>query len=92
MGSQKVTSPVSQGSHLGSISHLPKNAVGASRSRRDRARERDAPTTNLQLGDAPSHLNLMPLRRNPVSQSISSLLPFEMLLKPIALVLQQTCH
>ena len=24
-----------------------------SRSRRDRARERDAPTTNLQLGDAP---------------------------------------
>jgi hypothetical protein len=31
-----------------------KTVVGASRSRRDRARERDAPTTKLQLGDTPS--------------------------------------
>jgi hypothetical protein len=38
------------------------------------------------------YLNLMPLRRNPVSLLTSSLLPFEILLKPIALVLQQTCH
>jgi len=35
------------------LKEAKKTVVGASRSRRDRARERDAPTTNLQKWNAP---------------------------------------
>ncbi len=51
-------SPPRQGNPGEHLKEAKKTVVGASRSRRDRARERDAPTTHLQLGDAPNPVSV----------------------------------